>query len=335
MTVSAPLANVLAARRAAYNRRVAEARHRLPGLDTAAFAAFVRDGVDAVCAAVHRADDRATADVADVAFDIALDLVGQGLAGPKARSPWIGRTWNEVVPAAAALVAQAPRPTLAALTNAAAKLAAVPGVRMDAWLAPMTALAPHCDSVAMLRDLGALCAWQAGMASLRTAALAAADRLPPALPAAVFRTSEKGWPDVRARLHADRWWDPARGGVDPQGRTVGGFAGFGGVFAAPPQVRVGTGGFVVAGGERHHLVIADAFGAVVLPASGAEFAQARDASRDGLPPGVQLGAHGVRVHDDAIAFAAPSDGLHAVGDGDSVVLSSPWTHWLRVVPLRR
>lgn len=335
MTVSAPLAGVLAARRATYNRRVAEARHRLPGLDTAAFAAFVRDAVDPLCVVVDRVDSRATADVADVAFDLALDLVGQGFAGPKARMPWVGRAWTEVAPAAAALVAQSPLPTLAALTNAAAKLGGTPGVRVDAWLAPMRALAPHCESVARLRDLGALCAWHAGMAQLRDAALAAADRLPPTLAAAVFGTSANGWATLRAALHADRWWDPARGGIDPQGRVVGGFAGFGGAFSAPPQVRVGADGFIVRSGERHHLVIADAFGAVVLPAGAAEFAQARDDASDTAPPGVQLGAHGVRVHGDDIAFAAPVDGLRATGSGDSVALSSPWTHWLRVVPLRR
>ncbi|MFS2217338.1 hypothetical protein ACCD08_22770 [Telluria sp. Tellsp104] len=120
--------------------------------------------------------------------------------------------------------------------------------------------------------------------------------------------------------------DPARAGavahaaVDvTAGREVGGFTGFGGAFAEPPEVRAGADGFVVRAGERCHLLLADAYGAVLLAATPDEF--------DRAAPG---GA--VQVDARRIAPDLPADGLAVCASGPTLALTSPYTHAIRVLP---
>jgi hypothetical protein len=82
------------------------------------------------------------------------------------------------------------------------------------------------------------------------------------------------------------------------------------------------------GGRRRLRLVADAFGAVVLPASSAEFADATsDAARD-----VSITSRGARVHDTPIVFAVPADRMKSVANADSVAIFSPWSHMVRIVP---
>jgi hypothetical protein len=327
--VSPSLAGVLAARRAALNQRVVETRHRMPGLDTAAFGAFVSHEIDAVCVAVDGADRHATERVVEAAFDIGLELVAQGLAGPAARVPWVNRAWQCLATPAAHLIASAPVDTLGAITNAVIRLGSVPGVRVDEWIDAVSALAARCESVEKLRSLGAVCAWKAGMTHLRHIALDHADHLGPELAAAALGASLP-WPALRERLRNDGWWNPSTDAIDIQGQTIGGFSGLGGPFATPPEVRVGRDGFVAESAGRHFLLVADAFGAVVLPASPAEFAAATsDTARD-----VSITSRGARVHDTPVEFAVPADRMKAVANADSVAFFSPWSHLVRIVPAR-
>lgn len=328
--ISDALAGVLASRRALFNQRVAEARHRQPTLDTAAFGAFVTDTLDAVCTAVAAIDPLAIVAAVEAAFDIGLTLVGQGLAGPSARLPWVDRAWKALAPAIAPLLVQAPAETLGTLANAIVRLDSVRGVRVAAWIDTMRDLAPRCHSLDELRALGALCAWRAGMAHLREPALAQAAQLDPALAAAALGAPDRSWTEVRERVFVDRWWNPATGSVDAQGHTVGGFSGLDGPFAVPPDVRDGAGHFVAESAGRHFLLIADAFGAVVLPAAPGDFAQAGVTQ----VPGVSITPRGASVHGRDIAFAVPGERMKAVAGADSVALFSPWSHHVRIVPAR-
>lgn len=328
--VSDTLAGVLASRRALLNQRVAEARHQQPGFDTAAFSAFASDTLDAVCVAVQAVDPLATGAAVEAAFEIGLTLVGQGLAGPKARLPWVDRAWKQLAASIARLIAQAPTETLGTVTNAVVRLSSVRGVRVEEWIDTMRALAGRCAVLDELRALGALCAWRAGMAHLREPALAQADRLDPALASAALGAPDVPWASLRERLAADRWWNPSIGAVDAQGQTLGGFSGMDGPFAVPPAIRAGAGHFVAESAGRHFLLMADAFGAVVLPAAANEFAQADAAAA----PGVAITPRGGSVGGREIAFAVPGDRMQAVGRADSVALFSPWSHHVRIVPAR-
>ena len=328
--VSKPLARVLAERRAAFNRRVVEARRQQPRLDMAAFGTFVATGVDAVCVAVDAIDKQASSEAVEAAFDIGLELVGQGLAGPVARLPWVDRAWQRLPQAMARLIAQAPADALGTLTNAVVRLGGVPGVRVEEWIDRMSALAQRCDSLDQFRSLGAVCAWRVGMAHLRQVALDSGERLPPELASAAIGAPSMQWAAARERLQGERWWNPATNAIDAQGQTVGGFCGLGGAFPAPADVRVGADGFLVESAGRHFLVIADAFGATLLPATADEFARASHADARA----VTFTPQGPRIGNTLINFSVPTGQMKAVASADSIALFSPWSHYIRIVPIR-
>jgi hypothetical protein len=153
------------------------------------------------------------------------------------------------------------------------------------------------------------------MAHYRAQALAAADQLPePLALAAVGATGP--WPEIRAALAADRWWTPD--GVDARPIRFGGFVGFGGPFEQPPRVKAGAEGFIVRSGAHVRLLIADAWGATLHPASEVEYEAADPATP----------ASGV-------ATTLAAEGLVAARTSDSVALASPYSHFVEVQPWRR
>lgn len=326
--LSSALTGLLAARRSLLNQRVAAARQRWPALETAAFSAFIAQTLDPLCVAVAEVDEAAMPAATEVAFELGLELVAQGLAGPAARLPWVDAAWQQLAVPAAPLIARAPLETLGAISNAVVRMHEAPGVRIAAWLAQMAALAPRCDSTAMLRDVGALCAWQAGMAHLRVAALAQADGLPAGMAVAALGLEETRWASVGQQIGNQRWWHPDGVAASAQGQTLGGFTGLGGPFATPPELRASEEGFIARSGERHFLLIADAFGGVVLPASAAEFATASATQATQ----VSFDSQGARVANTAIVYAAPADGLAAVAGPAGIALYSPWSHYVRLLP---
>lgn len=325
MKLSPALAKTLAARRGHFNARVAAMRHERQGFDTDAFAAAVRDRLDPIVAAVAEvAPDRVPAAVA-AAFDMALLLVARGLLGPRARGDVANAVWSDLGPLYAAPVAAAPRACLGALTNAGLRLAATPGVCVDDWLARMAELARFAPAVEP-RTLALLAAWRAGAAHYREAALKAADEVPEATALGALGTSDTAWSEVRARLAANRWWMPD-GTVPDGGVEVGAFTGLGGAFDRPPEIRAGSQGFHVRSGARHFLLVADAFGATLHSASADDF-DANDAPRH-LPA---LRGSVLEADDRRVTFDLPADGLAVVVNADTVAVTSPFTHAIRLLP---
>ena len=328
--VSQALADVLAAGRPRFNAQVAEWRRRQPRFDPAALPAFVRDALDPVAQALQATDPARARGAVAAAFEVALALVAQGHAGPAARQPWVDRAWREAAPRHAALLAREPVEVLGALSNAALHLAGVPGVRVADWLQAMAAAGPGIDDVATLRAFGQVAAWRAGMAHFRAGALAAADALPdPLALQALAAAPERDRAALRI-AHADPWWDEAAAAPRVQPRVVGAFTGFGGSFAEPPRVRADGDGFVVRSGERHAWLAADAHGAVLLPATAAEFDAAASRTAD-----ARATLHGtvLRIGSRDQAIDLPADGLSLACGRHAAVLASPWSHALHVVPL--
>lgn len=320
--ISPSFAELLAAGRPQFNARAQEARRRFTTLDMAAFAAFLRDGVDPLVAAVAAHAPERAGSVAFAAYDMALALVGHGLAGPAAKSQAVNDCWRELLPAMAPLVAMAPSEVLALASNAAVHLAGVAGARPAQWRRELQALAPQVDNVATLRTLGQVLAWRAGVAHFRAGALAAADNLPQALALAAFEEPALDWPALREQLLASPWHGNAIG------IEVGAFTGFGGDFAAPPQVRASSEGFVVLSGERYFFLVADAYGAVLHGATEEEYAQARSEA----PVGVQLRDAAIVIRTREFALDLPAGQIAVCANAHTVAVTSPYTHAIRLLP---
>jgi hypothetical protein len=332
MTISAPFAQVLAAGRSQFNARVVEAKHRYPALDSAAFAAFLESGVDSVVRAVAVAAPDRVAPVVLIAYDIALELVGQALAGPGARSKFLDQVWQELIPRFARLVSEQPIEVLAALTNAALNVDKVPKARTTQWLREMTAMSGRVDSLSRLRAIGQILAWRAGLAHYRAGAIGAADELPEALAlAAVGAIANAEWKAVRDKLLSDPWWSPDRKTQDRPAVEIGQFTGLGGVFRQPPELRACEDGFFVKSAERYYFLIADLHGAVLHPATLEEFESVKSWSGPKVPAlkGSRLMMKGGEVELDL-----PIGQIALACNAHTVVVSSRYSYGIRLFPLR-
>ena len=321
--ISPAFAAILAGGRAQFNARAAEARRRFPALDMAAFGAFLRDGVDPLVVAVAAAAPERAGGATLAAYDMALELVGHGLAGPAAKNPFLNTVWRELAPQLSTLLATAPIDVLGMLSNAAVHIASVAGARPAQWQRELAALGPQIASVTQLRTVGQVLAWRAGVAHFRLGALAAADTLPPALALAAFGEPGAQWPQVHAQLMANPW----RGNAE--GREFGSFTGLGGDFGTPPQVRAAADGFIVRSAERHYLLVADAYGAVLHGATAQEF----DHAQTGAPSAVRLDGATLHIGARRIELDVPAGDIAIAANAHTVAVTSPWTHAIRLLPL--
>lgn len=321
--ISPAFASILASGRAQFNARALEARRRFPALDMAAFSAFLRDGVDPLIVAVAAAAPERVGGATLAAYDTALELVGHGLAGPAAKNPFLNTVWRELAPQFAPLLAAAPVDVLGMLSNAAIHIASVAGARPAQWQRELAALAPQIATLAQLRAVGQVLAWRAGVAHFRLGALAAADTLPPALALAAFDEPGAQWPQVHAQLLGNPW----RGNTE--GREFGSFTGLGGAFGTPPQVRATLDGFVVRSAERHYLLVADAYGAVLHGATAQEFEQAQT----GMPASVRVDGASVQIGARRIELDVPAGDIALAANAHTLAVTSPWTHAIRLLPL--
>jgi hypothetical protein len=287
--VHAPFAGVLRSARADFNARFVEMKRRHPDLDAEAFSAVLRTMVDPIADAVSAVNSDRLGATVWAAYDAALVVVAEKLAGPGGRYPAIAKAWQELLPAVAQLVATSPFRVIGAVTNALTQLASTPSVREAEWTARLLAVAPELTTVDDFLRAGQVAAWRCGLAHYRDGALAAADHL---LPAVALRLLDApagaAWPEVCARLRKERWWDPAQEtAAEPLRvvRSAGTFRGFGGLFIEPPTVAAIGGQIFVRSGDSHWLVTADAFGATFHRADAAEF---EAAAREKRPPPLGL-----------------------------------------------
>lgn len=265
----------LRAHRGELNARFAMARRRLPALDGGAFGPFLAGALAPLCEALPPA--RLSA-VGHAAYDVALELCGQRLAGAGARDGRVGAAWAALLVPAAARIAEAPERALAATANALVQLAAAPGARPEAWAEVMGRLAPRA-SVDEWLAAGQVAAWRAGLAHYRKGALEIADRLPPPLALAALGAPAGGdLTALCARLRADPWHVPGRD--DAAGprvvARVGAFRGFGGLFPVPPAVAGAGDRFLVESDGEAWVLFADAWGATFHRAGDEERRAAAD-----------------------------------------------------------
>jgi hypothetical protein len=334
--INAALASILRQGRGLFNARFAAARHVHPDLDAGAFAAFLHTPVDELVSAVERTHPDRLCDVTQVAYDAALDLVGQKLAGPGARQPFVETAWRRILPRIPALVASAPGRIIPAVCNAAHQLAAAPGARPGEWIEMMELTGPRCEDTGAFLKLGQVCAWRAGLAHFRPGAIAAAEGLPENLVlGALGAANSATWAQVRQRLLDDPWFDPAAPGASAPVRIVaqvGSFRGFGGLFAEPPTVALLDDRFLVRSAGECWLLTADAFGATLHRASTLEFETA--AARNRLPPELQIS--GSRIVWKGQRFELPDLGefTSTAANRTTLALTGSLTHSIALLALQ-
>jgi hypothetical protein len=325
MRVSPALAQFLADRRKTFNGRVASLLSRNPGFDTAALSAFLVNELDPLLARIIEVRPDGGAAFVDAAFDMALALVEQGCAGDGPRGRIVGQIWRDIAPAMAALVSSNPRETLGALSNAAIKLSALSGVDRSGWLRRLRQLADRVTSPRDLRSLTIIAAWRSGAAHLRTAALTA--EIDPALAcAAVGALPTAQWPALVEQFTAQRWWTPD-GSTPPNGHRIGKFIGFGGDFAVPPQLGVFDNHFILSSADRHFLLEADGYGAILRRAEPEQAGASTPAAPARLHQGNQL-----RADDRLVPCDWPNDGLTIATTSESMAIVSPHSHSVHIFP---
>lgn len=319
--VSAPFAAFLEAERAALNQRVLDARHSYPDFDSQGFGGFLVAAVDLLLATSPAGRER---DIGIAAYKLALELTGQKLIVSEMRAANLRFLWSTTAPALMPLLATRPAQVLGMLSNAVIHLETQPGILIPQWIDDMTALAPSITSIEQLAAVGQIAAWRAGMAHFRTGALAAADALPDSLACAAVR-GEGPWSRIRARLASDPWWRP--GPTQIRQRSIGSFAGFGGPFIVPPEVRPHGDSFVVRAGEHCFVLAADTFGAVLHPAPRAEF----DNATGSINGDWSLNGATLTAGSNRLQLELPADGLAACCNGVTIVITSPYTHEIHLV----
>lgn len=257
--------SALAQNRDVFNQKFAEARRRRPDLDAGAFSEFLKLQVAPVVEGAARVNPDRALEVAHAAYDAALTLVSERLAGAAGRHPALDALFERLLPRLAGLVADQPKRVIASLSNAVFNLASTPQARAGAFLESLENVAPLLPSVTDLLRAGELAAWRAGLAHLRASALAAGDLLPSQVASALLGAPKLEWHALRGRLSADPWWNPA----EPEApaprlaRIVGAFRGFGGTFLRPPRVVAVDGQLVAHAANECWAVHADAFGATL------------------------------------------------------------------------
>ena len=131
------------------------------------------------------------------------------------------------------------------------------------WLRLLSTLGPQAADLEQLRLLGKVIAWRSGLAHYRTGALAAADRLPPALvEPALEIPAGQSWSTLRVALQESKW-PRSLVGESALLTKVGSFRGFGGVFLQPPMLALRDDDLIARSGNYSWLVSADVFGSTL------------------------------------------------------------------------
>ena len=327
--VGAAFAAVLRDERDVFNEKFAEARRRRPDLDGRALLGFLLGPADGVVGRVAQAAAERARDVAHAAYDAALTLVSEKLAGPGGRYPIIDEMWERLLPSVGQLVADQPARVIGSLTNAVFHLASTPGTRPGEWIDGMVGVAPRLASVADLLKAGEIAAWRAGLAHLRDGALAAGDSLAPQVAVEILGVPRAEWHAVRERLSADAWWDPSRAGEDDArprvAATVGGFRGFGGLFPAPPTVATVDGHIAVSAAGECWMLVADAFGATFHRVDESVLAGAA------RPPKLRTAHESLSLHGKTLALPAIGAVTSAAAVPGTIAVTGSLTHAVTLI----
>jgi hypothetical protein len=333
--VSATFASILRSGRSDFNDKFAAARRVYPDLQPEAFSDFLKTHVDALVASAANLDGDHVPDIVMIAYDAALALVGQKLAGPAARLPEINDAWRRIFPRIPAAVVSAPAKIIPAVSNAVYQLASTPNARPQHWIEKMERLGPECEDATTLLKVGQVLAWRAGLAHFRHSAILTADSLPkPLTLAALDCDAHLSWSQIRSQLMCSPWFDPAKPSAPAAGITirVGSFRGFGGLFSTPPVVVSSGDHFIVRSKDECWLLTADVFGSTFHRTSLNEFEAA--AAQSSLPQGILIDGATVSFSGNQIELPDPGYFTSAAANATTLAVTSPFSHSIVLAALK-
>lgn len=329
---SSPLHRVLQANRAAFNAQFEQARRAYPKLTGEAFLAHLSGTVEPLLQQVAAHSPGATATVAQILYEISLQLVGEERLGPHARTPSVERSWRTLLPLAVPLLVAAPRETTRLLTNSICTLE-LHGARVEEWIERMARALPVIPDVETLKVVGQVVAWLSGMAHFREQALQRLPQLSDPLRRGLFG-DDLGvpWPKLIEALAASRWCslEAAQNASTNTAATalqiryrIGAFRGFGGLFLDPPTVSVDQGMLFVSDSTRSFAVIADAFG---VTTHGVKEHHPKRSKVEGISTGGDAALNGLRGSFPHLA--TPSS---AVVTAETLAVTLPNSHYLFLI----
>lgn len=334
--VNATFASILRSGRTQFNESFVIARRLYPELEPEQFSDFLSNRVDPIVEAVASVNADRAAEVAMVAYNTSLALVGQRLAGSNARLVEIDDGWRKLLPKIPSLVMSAPSRVLPAVSNAIHQLASTPNARTKQWTETMETLGPQCENVETFLRLGQFVAWLAGLAHMREGALNVSEEVPENLIVSALRLNDgTSWASVRSRLMVDPWCNP---NVQEQPDTpriaarVGSFRGFGGLFTTPPLVAATDKHFLARSGDESWLLTADSFGATFHRATVDEF---QSAVTHTVPSqNISLDRSTVSIAGKRIEFPDLGYFTSSASNETTLALTSALTHSIILVALR-
>lgn len=323
-------ADHLRRRRQDYNDRFVAARMAAPALDGEALLDHLAGTVAPVVDAVAVADPAGAAAAADALYAVSLELLGRDLVGPRCRQSAVNDGWRHLLAAFPVITVAEADAFARAITNAIHAICAHGTADPSLWLGHMAAVEGQAADLATLLDCGVVAAWRIGMAQYREAALNAAERLPAALVAALLRLPPASVPGLVEAWRGDPWaQQPGQPGRVPRRvATVGGFRGFGGPFLTPPVV-VSQGRRLVAfDAERAWTIVADRFGATLLPDTVDDY----DADPPADRPSIDRRGQARFGHETA-QFRDLADPASFASDGTTLAVTLPLSHHVHLLAL--
>ncbi|MEE9910298.1 MAG: hypothetical protein K4571_01125 [Deltaproteobacteria bacterium] len=335
--ISPVFASILRSGRTEFNTRFAMARRRFPSLSAEAFSLFLETTVDFLVESVAATAPDRVADAVFSAYDAALELVGQNLAGSGSQYRFIEEGWQKIIPASAGLIAKSPERVIPAISNALFNLGTMPGVKPSKWADDLACISAQCADVETFLQVGQVLAWRAGLAHYRRSALTVLDSLPEKLAlSAMGLNAAASWTDIRRRLEQDPWFDPASDksltarGIRIAAR-VGAFRGFGGLFVEPPLVACAGDDYLVKSGNDCWLLHADIYGATLHRVEASEFDKA--AAQTGRLSGVRFNETTIIRENMSLDLAFLGSFSSAALNTHSLALTSPLTHAVTLIAL--
>lgn len=331
--ISSEFSSVLKSGRTDFNNRFALARRIYASLRAEEFSSFLETAVDPLVRLVATIDKNRISTVAYAAYDIALALVGQNLAGPGSKYQFIEEGWEKILHPAVKHVVHDPEKVITCVSNALYNIAATQGADLSMWQETLGMFSTITDDIDTFLKIGQILSWKAGLAHYRNGSLILLDTLPEKMSRSIMRINDnKSWIQIREQLGQDPWFNPSDTDETIKAKEsgfritarVGEFRGFGGLFIEPPLVATIGEEILVKSGTECWLLMADIFGATFHRVEVSEFDKA--AQKTSMLSDIKINGTKIRFKGEIIDIKHLGSISSAARNNHTLALTSPLSH---------